>query len=522
MKQLLKPTFWAKTLVLLLILVQFVCVAVFVFWLADYSFNANNGTYALLSALVLFITDIVFGIAIFNSDSPNAYKLTWLFAVFALPIAGILMYVFWANKSTSKSQKKKVAKFERPVNASPSTALEALQEKMPDYCGLVRYLDLAAGSGAHQQTSSLYFDLVDKAYPVILEELAKAKHYIFLEFFIIGEGEMWGGIEKILIQKVSQGVDVRIIYDDVGSLQCAPDFFDARLRKKGIECRKFNPWRPFMDVRLNNRDHRKMIVIDGHTAFSGGFNLADEYINRIDRFGHWKDNAIMLKGKAVENFTYMFLANWKTYFFPNLEIDKAHYSSKTFIDEIGGYPENDGFVAPYGDIPYQREAVGERVYLGLMARAKKSVYMATPYLILDEEMINSICFSAKEGLDVRLLVPHIPDKKMVFNLTRSYYEKLLEAGVKIYEYTPGFVHEKMFVIDDNAASVGTINLDYRSFFLHMENGTLFLDSSSIQQMKKDFLQTIEVSHEVTLQEWKRWKKRNRCYWAMLRLISPIL
>jgi cardiolipin synthase len=273
---------------------------------------------------------------------------------------------------------------------------------------------------------------------------------------------------------------------------------------------------------MNNRDHRKILVVDGHTGFTGGINIADEYINKIERFGHWKDNCILLKGRAVDGLTRLFLRNWIATFDRDLKVDFSQYESQKYIEEIGGYPQSDGFLQPYGDLPFDYESVGERVYLSILSRAEKYVYMSTPYLILDDQLRDAMTLAASEGLDIRLLVPGVPDKRRIFQLTRLNYGPLLAAGVKIYEYTPGFVHQKMFVSDDTIATDGTINLDYRSLYLHLECGTLIMKSRAVDNMKQDFLATIEVSHEVTLEEWNGWRKKKAFEWALLRLLAPLL
>jgi cardiolipin synthase len=284
---------------------------------------------------------------------------------------------------------------------------------------------------------------------------------------------------------------------------------------------------------MNNRDHRKILVIDGHTCFSGGFNLADEYINKLERFGHWKDNAILIKGEAVANFTNMFLAtsvaaqafdeNKLLHVVKKVELAKAKgLAPKVYIDEAGGFPENDGYVQPYGDLPFDGEAVGERVYIDLINAAHDHLYMVTPYLIIDKEMENAMIHAAWRGVDIRLLTPHIPDKKALFNLTRSYYGNLIRAGVRVYEYTPGFVHEKTFICDGRMATVGTINLDYRSLYLHLECGTFMVGCSCIKDMEKDFLETLEKSEEITYAHWRHWRDRQYWYWAVLNILGPFL
>ena len=515
--------FYSKALIALILLIQILAIIVALIWITN--FTIAEGPYVVLAMIgIIFMLDIIVTITIINNDKPDIYKMTWIFFIFLLPAAGLLMYWLLGNKQTSKKNIQLLQRYSRPLLSVPANEEDqaGIEELSSEAAGISRYITAASGGGAHSQTSVQYFPLVDYAFEPLLEELRKAKHYIFLEFFIISPGKMWDSMLEILVAKAKEGVDVRVIYDDVGSLGTAVHHYEEELRKMGIKARVFNPLRPLADIRMNNRDHRKILVIDGHTCFSGGFNLADEYINAEVRFGHWKDNAILIRGKAVTNFTMMFLANWVTNFDRDEDVDKAYYDSSTFIDEIGGYPESDGYVQPYGDLPFDKEAIGERVYEALLNRANSYVYMTTPYLIIDSAMENAMIVAAKRGVDVRLITPHIPDKNAVFHLTRFFYGRLLKAGVRIYEYTPGFVHAKTFVADDVMATCGTINLDYRSLFLHLECGTFMAGTSSVKAIKEDLLDTFTLSHEVSLEEWEVWYNKNYFFWWTLRILGPLL
>ena len=525
MKKLVKPSFWPKLFIGLLLFLQIVVLIGLLFWLLSVVTDGTlSSSYILFFVILIYAFNSVLGIYIINSDSPYAYKVAWLFVVFALPVGGALLYIFLANKTDSALKRRQVRKWTYPIveNKTIPETHAKLREAAPFAVSTSDYLNLVGGFGTHQRTSVEYFPLVDFAHEPILRELKKAKHYIFLEFFIVEPGVFWDSILAILEEKAKEGLDVRLLYDDVGSLGTMPSGYAAKLRKSGIKCEPYNHFRPFLDIRQNNRDHRKILVIDGHTAFSGGFNLADEYVNKVERFGHWKDNAILLKGEAVYSFTLLFLSVWIANGHHEEKIDKAYYSPDTFIEEAGGYPESTGFVQPYGDLPFDKEEFGESTYLNLIQHAKDYCYITTPYLIIDCEMENALCRAAKSGVDVRLITPHIPDKKAVFNITRSYYGKLLKSGVKVYEYTPGFVHEKTFCVDDRMATVGTINLDYRSLYLHLECGTFMVDMPAIKNIKRDFEDSFPVCHEVTLEEWNRWRVRNRGYWSILRIIDPML
>ena len=351
----------------------------------------------------------------------------------------------------------------------------------------------------------------------MIEELKKAKHYIFIEYFIIEEGFMWDSVLDILIKKVREGVDVRVIYDDFGCICKLPHHYDEKLRELGIKCVVFNPVTPVVTVRHNTRDHRKILVIDGHTGFTGGINLADEYINRVERFGHWKDASIMLKGDAVWSLTVMFLQTWN--FYNNFIEDYDNYRPEKFkVEEI----ESDGYVQPYGDSPLDNERLGEFTYLNMINRAKDYIYINTPYFIVDNEITTALELAAKSGVDVRIVTPCVPDKWYVHILTRSYYEQLISVGVKIYEYTPGFIHSKTFVCDDELGVVGTINLDFRSLYFHFECGIWLYKTKSVMEIKEDFLKTLDVCHEVTLEECRNVKWYIRIIRSFLRVFAPLM
>ena len=518
-----RPGFFQKVLISILILLQFLIIIGGIVLGTVYTFVTP---WTVPIFIGVYAINTITGIIIFNSKTPDAYKLSWMLAVFALPVAGLLMYLAFANKQTRRRQKKITDNWLRPLErvTSPRETIEKLAEFEPDALPIERYLFHTKGGGIFQNTNVEYFPLVDDVFPRILESLKEAKHYIFLEVFILQfDGYFFSSIRKILKEKVKEGIDVRLIYDDLGSLKSAPIGFDATLRRDGINARAFNHFRPIIDVRQNNRDHRKLILIDGHTCYTGGFNFADEYINRRMVYGHWKDCAIKVVGEAVTSYTMMFLANWESNYGKSKYIDREYYSSGNFISEIGGYPkEAKGFVQPYCDIPFDKEAVGQRVYLQLIQRAKRYLYITTPYLIIDREIENSLITAAKSGVDVRIVTPKVPDKPTVYELTRSDYGNLLRSGVKIYEYTPGFIHTKSFLVDDTMGTIGTINLDYRSLFLHLENGTFLVGVPSLKDMKEDFRMTFAKSHEVNYAEWNSWRERKWVWWSLLRIVSPFL
>ena len=331
------------------------------------------------------------------------------------------------------------------------------------------------------------------------------------------ERKMWCDILEILRRKASEGVDVRLIYDDVGCLNTLPYKYDQTMKRLGIQCRIFNPFRPVLSSSLNNRDHRKIVVIDGHTAFTGGINLADEYINHIEKHGHWKDAGIMLKGDAVWNFTIMFLTMWN--FLNSTEDDYQKY-----LPHIH-HPESfheDGFFTPYCDSPIDGEPVGEQVYLNAISRAQKYIYIETPYLIMDNETVTALRLAAKSGIDVRIITPGIADKWYVHTMTRAYYPLLIESGVQIYEYTPGFIHSKVVSVDDEIGIVGTINLDYRSLYLHFECAVWMYKTQAVLDAKKDFLETLQVCRRITMQDCKEVKWPVRFMRMVMRVFAPLM
>ena len=369
----------------------------------------------------------------------------------------------------------------------------------------------------YENTYNEYLTPGEVKFEKLVEELKKAKHFIFLEYFIIEEGIMWNTILEILKEKAKEGVDVRVIYDDVGCVMKLPYKYGDKLEKYGIKCRVFNPFIPIFTNRLNNRDHRKIAVIDGYVGFMGGINLADEYINAFEKYGHWKDAAILLKGEAVFNLTVMFLTMWD--FINNSDDDYLKYRPENFTNEK--YLSK-GYVQPFDDSPLVNEPIGETVYLNLINKAKKYIYINTPYLIIDNEMATALKIAAKSGVDVRIVTPHIPDKWFVHAVTRSYYQSFIKDNIKIYEYTPGFMHSKTFVVDDEYAVVGSINLDFRSLYLHFECGAWLYKTDSVLKVKEDFLDTLELCQQISLQDCENVKWPVKFGRLILRMFSPLL
>jgi len=474
----------------LLILIQ---VGYFVLIIANLSANSYWFTVVFSAAAVVMALYVIW-----RDDNP-AYKMGWLILICLLPILGATMYLFFGNKRPAKPLMRKI----EPMELAHRKDLE--QKEILDHCvecprtrDTINYVVNHGPYPAWKNTKTRYYPLADYAYPELLEDLEKAEHTIFMEYFIISEGGMWRGIFDILKRKAEQGVDVRLIYDDFGSLPTMPKKFVKELKSAGIKVHAFNPLKPILSLIYNNRDHRKMTIIDGYICYTGGFNLADEYINEEERFGHWKDSGLRLEGDAVWNYTVMFLTMWNA--FVPTEIGFGAYKPHVHHPEPF---ESDGLVQPYSDTPLDEENVGENVYLEILNQAKDYVYIFTPYLVIDSEMQTALSMAAKRGVDVRLVTPGIPDKKMVFRLTRSYYRPLIKAGVRIYEYKPGFIHAKSFLADDQIGVVGTINMDYRSLYLHFECATLMLGCDALNGLKKDCLETFERSKEVKIEDTKQ-------------------
>ena len=472
------------------------------------------------------IFSIIVAIPIVNSRMDPAYKVTWLVFMLINSVIGATFYLLFGNKKFSKREKKKIkpslTSLEGAMNSPEANGIASkLKPEDGDLYNFATYIKGRSYTDTYSNTKTTYFAWGEEAFPVMLEKLRQAKHYIFLEYFIIQPGLFWNSILAILEEKAKRGVDVRVIYDDLGCLSTLPPNYDIELKKKGIHTVKYAPLRTLFNIRMNNRDHRKIMVIDGHTGFTGGINLADEYINEIVRFGKWKDTAIMLEGDGVFGLTNLFLSTWVRLNNLTTHINFKNYLPARYISEAP-LAKGSGYVAPYGSIPYTYETVGLNIYTMLCYRAKKYLDISTPYLVLNKEMEEAISQAAKNGVRVRLCTPAIPDKKIVFELTRSYYRNLLKSGVEIYEYTPGFVHQKMFLVDGNMATVGTINLDYRSLFLHAENGCFLYGCECIADIKKDFDNTFRVSKQITLEEYFKTSRIKRLFRAILRIFAPLM
>ncbi|HFI0462961.1 TPA: cardiolipin synthase [Streptococcus suis] len=428
-----------------------------------------------------------------NNRMNYSAKITWLIVIMAVPIFGALFYAYTLSNVGHRKLAKKVNQVIEDTQdklVQDPAALRLLETLDEGTTNLSHYLRINGNYPVYNQTATTYYPSGETKYQALLEALEAAQDFIFLEYFIIQEGQMWGSILEILARKASQGLDVRVLYDGTNAFTKVPFDYDKKIQALGIKCKIFAPITPFLSTHYNYRDHRKIVVIDGKVAFNGGVNLADEYININSPFGHWKDAAIKLEGDAVASFTLMFLQLW--------HIDEKDEDMDRFIQKSHPALLEDGFVIPFADEPLDDDKVGKMVYIDILNRARRYVYIMTPYLILDGEMETAIRFAAKRGVKVRIIMPGIPDKKIPFALAKSFYVNLLRAGVEIYEYQPGFVHSKVFLSDDEIGVVGTINLDYRSLYHHFECATLLYRTSSLVDIHQDFQATLAACQKISL------------------------
>ncbi|MDR0639405.1 MAG: phospholipase D-like domain-containing protein [Spirochaetaceae bacterium] len=474
----------------------------------------------------LYAAGLVFGVRIINRhEKPPAYKITWIFLMLISPIAGGLLYLalyFQTNQRKYRAIIKEVLPKRVEAAFLPGDTLPELRDQPSNEPGYLqaRFLQTYAQFPLYKHTRCEYLPSGEAFWERAFEEMAKAEKYIFLEFFIVNPGYLLDQLLIVLEKKVKKGVDVRLIYDDIGCFMSLPNDFPAQLRQKGIRCFVFNRLSPALSSIQNNRDHRKIISIDGKTAFTGGVNIGDEYINAYEKYGHWKDAGIMLNGEGAWGLTLIFLHMW------NFESERK----KTRHDRYAAfYPwttepclvPSDGFVLPYSENPIDGNNVGSQVYLQIINTARKYVYINTPYLILDDSIRLALTLSAKTGVDVRIITPHRPDKRAVHLITRSYYCNLIEAGVRIFEYTRGFNHSKTFVADDAVATVGTMNLDFRSLYLHFECGVWLYRAAAIRQIQDDFLATQAQCEEITPASCES-SFLTRAVQDTLRIIAPLM
>lgn len=473
--------------------------------------------YYIISAVFYIFMIIV----IVNSDHDASSKITWLTTMAFLPIFGALLYIYTTVDIGHRVLKKKVTNILKNTKnkiTQDKSVIDKAEEICPDVADLNYYLNKSGRFPLYENTDVTYYPIGEKMFQSMLVELDKAKDFIFMEYFIVDDGYMWDNILEVLIKKANEGVDVRVMYDGTCEFALLPRTYPSSLEKLGIHCKVFSPVSPFISTHYNYRDHRKIMVIDGKTAYNGGINMADEYINYTHKYGHFKDVGVMLKGDAVDSFTLMFLQMWSV---NERHCDFSKYLNVGDSPSAGGYFSN-GFVMPFGDCPLDEYDVGKSVYMDILNRAKDYVYIMTPYMIMDGELENSLTFSAERGVDVRIILPHISDSFVAQALAKTHYKKLLDAGVKVYEYTPGFVHAKVFVSDDVKSVVGSINMDYRSLYHHFECATYMYGTRCIEDIKSDYKDTLAKCQQVTYESIKNDKWYIKLIGKVLKFVAPLI
>ena len=484
-----------------------------IFWLALKLNDYSTAIQVCTSVLTFLITLRIYGLHI-NS----AYKISWIILILLFPIFGLTIYLLFGRSGAVSVMRRRFGENMTMLRQYHAPILQ--QRRALPYPDRItrnhaRYLQDRAGYPAYDYTDVTFYGDTCEALEAQKTALRSAEKFIFMEYHAIEDASAWQELEDILAERAAHGVEVRVFYDDVGSIGFINSKFVKKLAGRGIQCRRFNPVIPILNVFMNNRDHRKITVVDGRVGFTGGYNLAEEYFNRTHPYGQWKDSGIRLEGDAVRGLTLIFLELWGA-------TQKAAPEVERYLPDVPYTARENAVVLPYADNPLDDEAVGETVYLNLINKAKRYVYITTPYLILSSEMLTALTSAAKCGVDVRIITPHIPDKWYVHMVTRSHYKQLLEAGVRIFEYTPGFIHAKMFVSDDTTAVVGTTNVDFRSFYLHFECGVAFYLSPVVAQVKDDILRTQNICEEITLEKVHAIKAPVRILRTLLRAFAPLM
>ena len=485
-------------------------------WIVGLAVRLTN-YYAAISTLAS-ILGLLLVFRVYGLQINSAYKISWIILILMFPIMGVCLYLMFGRTGALGSMRKWFDKVHAAyAHLLPQDKRIVDKLEMAD-CTLARqsgYLRRGAGYPVYQNTDVEFYGDTTRALEAQKEELRKAKKFIFMEYHAIEDSVAWKGIEEILEEKAAAGLDVRVFYDDMGSIGFISKDFMEKLRRKGIQCKVFNPLIPILNVFMNNRDHRKITVIDGKVGFTGGYNLANEYFNLTHPYGEWKDSGIKLTGDGVRSLTLIFLEMWNAT--QREQEDPVPYLLKPAYRSAEA-----GFVQPYADIPLDGERTGENVYLNMIKGAKKYVYITTPYLIISDEMQRTLTLAAKSGVDVRIITPGIPDKPLIYKVTRSYYAGLAAEGVRIYEYTPGFIHSKQMVCDDEVAVVGTINLDFRSLYLHFENACWFAGCRAMAEVRHDFEKMFPICREVTEKYSKKRSLALRGWECILRMFSPLM
>lgn len=518
-----QPRFWITSLIFILEIFFIFVITILPFYIPVF------GQHAWIVFGLLLIYNVGFTLFIVFSKSEANFKISWLALIIAFPFGGGLIYILFANKITTKRLYKK--RFDvlnnYMLNTRPDSLLilDEIKSKNGGAYNIANYIYRNAYCGIFKNTSIEYFTFGELGNQSILNSLKKAKKFIFIEYFIMQQGDFFDNIFTILKEKAKQGVDVRMIYDDFGCSSKMSSEFYKEIRRAGIKCYVFNKLRPIIDVRQNNRDHRKILVVDGVIGFTGGINIADEYINIGSKFGVWKDNCIMLNGEGVTGLTNIFLSNWTLLDKNNknkLSMPSLSYSYKLNekLDSRSDKRDN-GYVAPFSEEPYDGEESARNVFLSVINKANKYVYISTPYLIPDDALITALTTAAKAGVDVRIIIPGIPDKKIIYSTTRSYIPILAVHGVKIYEYTPGFNHEKVIIADSQMAVTGSINFDFRSFYHNFENGVFLYNHSCIKDIETDIKSMLDKSKEIDYTKYIDAPWITKLKWTILRIFSTL-
>ncbi|MDD6810400.1 MAG: cardiolipin synthase [Lachnospiraceae bacterium] len=471
-------------------------------------------TFTRIFALILVLT-------IYGQHKTSAMKMPWIMLIMAFPIMGVALYLLIGLNGTTRKMRNRYEKIDEvllPKLPANYDLIEQMKKEDESAAGIATYIQRFSGFPIYRNTDVQYYDDAAKGLEAQLAELAKAEKFIFMEYHAIEDKESWQRIQTVLEERVKAGVEVRVFYDDMGSIGFINTDFVKKLESVGIKCRVFNPFAPGLNLFLNNRDHRKITVIDGKVGFTGGYNLANEYFNITHPYGQWKDTGIRLEGDAVQNLTVMFLEMWNAI----KDSDKDDTDIEQYLPVCDYVAEEKGYIQPYADTPMDEEQVGEEVYISMVNKAEKYCYFMTPYLIITDEMTHALSLAAKRGVDVRIVTPGIPDKKLVYGVTRSFYNGLVRNGVRIFEWEPGFCHAKMSVADDKMATCGTINLDYRSLYHHFENGCFLYNCSAVTEIKKDFDRTFKECREVTAQYSSGRSATLRLGQLFLRLFAQLL
>lgn len=492
-------------------------------------------SYAAWIAQLMTLVALIVALAIYGRQTNSAIKLSWIMLIIAVPFVGLFLYTFYGREGATRGMRKRFEDIDRDLMGTlpkDKSIYIRLKENNVAAANMAHYIYENAGYPMYGNTKVTFYADAADALDAQIRAMEEAKSFIFLEYHAIEHASAFARILRVLREKAAAGVEVRIFYDDVGSFSFISPEFIKEMEADGIQCRVFNPITPIVNIFMNNRDHRKITVVDDRVGFTGGYNLAEEYFNITHPYGHWKDTGVRLEGEAVRSLTFMFLEMWNAV--NASDIDDVSYEKylplphpalpgkANFVTAAVPVADADeGLVQPYADSPLDDEHVGENVYLNIVSMAKRYVYFTTPYLIITDEMNKVLRLAARRGVDVRIITPGIPDKKIVYRLTRSYYARLVASGVRIFEYTPGFLHAKECVSDDQVATVGTINLDYRSLYLHFENGVFFYGGHIIDDVRQDFEELFSLSREVT-EDYRTMKKGLHFGEYILRLLSPLL